>query len=386
MLGLAFIFLSLLVSCISTAVKGPDFGPDMTAPKDHPEELRAELRNQLALRYSSPESYLKLARFHYDQGNKVQAFYISEQAREVFGDDKFTPVFENVAKVDLKMLQLFKNGQEEAEYSRNNPESDEATYYQIKKKYQDLAINSADDPNLTERFFEELLLRLPGCMDSKAMAAKYYLKGKKDKEKALDLYIDLYFYNPHFYDWEYAEYRVKDITSSEKEKWWKQRQESRQPFIELVRNEKNPRILDKAVEDARAKWNPELIPAMMVLMENDDAYVQTEALHTLLKHSEDLKDKDEIRSMVHSKDYIIRAMSAFLIIKCLGDSEFGLLQENLDSGIELVQLDTIQALAFYGSRQGIEYLKSHRPENASKFIIHWWKKMAFEPLPELPGE
>jgi hypothetical protein len=63
--------------------------------------VRLNLRNETATNYSNPDSHLKLARYHFDSGNKVQAFYITEYARKMFGDEKFEPAFQKIASVKL---------------------------------------------------------------------------------------------------------------------------------------------------------------------------------------------------------------------------------------------------------------------------------------------
>jgi hypothetical protein len=106
---------------------------------------------------------------------------------------------------------------------------------------------------------------------------------------------------------------------------------------------------------------------------DDDPTVQTHALHTLLDHSGDIADLNVIRSMLKSDDLVKRAMAAFLVVKCLGPAEFPLLGENLTSGIELVQIDTMEALGMTGGPKGLEYLKAHPPAKATGEIMGFWR-------------
>lgn len=275
-----------------------------------PSDTRLRLRNDTAVHYTSPESHLRLARYHYEQGNKVQAFYIAEYAREMFGDDHFTPAFLKVARVTLGKT------------------------------------------------------RVPNPIV------------KVDEEDALSSYIELYFTDPHYYDGEYAEFRIKTITSSRKQVWWEERQKDGVSLEQLVAREENPRVLDVLVRRARERWEPSMVPAMLLMLGNDDPSLQSQALHTLLAHWSDVRENkaDEVRAMVSGSDLVKRAIAAFLVVKCFGPAEYPLLKEGLDSGIELVQLDTIEALSQIGGREGHAYLKSNRPAKASSQVLAMWRE------------
>ena len=61
-------------------------------------------------------------------------------------------------------------------------------------------------------------------------------------------------------------------------------------------------------------------------------------------------------------------------MKCFGSAEYPLLKEGLDSGIELVQVDTIQALSQIGGQEGCAYLRSNRPAKASPKVMTMWSE------------
>ena len=330
---------------------------------------RLQLRNETAIHYMKPEPHLRLARYHYDLGDKVQAFYMAEYARKMFGDDEFTPVFEKVAAIKLRESPAFKDEAKLNKYCREHPDSVEAQLQALDQELRQPVPGKEDVAQSLER----ILAKFPRYLAPKAVAAKYFLKAKRDEDRALDLYIDLYFYDPHYYDWEYAEFRVKQITSGKKKAWWAARQQIGLPLMQLVAGERNPRVLDVAIDQAREKWDASLVPAMLALLDNDDPTVQTHALHTLLDHSADITDLNVIRAMLKGDDLVKRAMAALLVVKCLGPAEFPLLGENLASGIELVQIDTMEALGMTGGPKGLEYLKAHPPAKATKEIMDFWR-------------
>lgn len=337
-------------------------------PSDLQSDSRLYLRNLTASSYTDPESHLKLARYYYDSGNKVMAFFISEKARGMFGDEDFNPVFKKVARIKLTESPEFKTKKDLDEYCRVHPDSFEAFLAGQQKLAKDKKIDAKE----AEELMKEALSKFPNQYELKAMAAKYYLKGKKDYETAMNLYIDLYFHNPHFYDWEYAEFRIKDISFSRKKDWFGERIKSGMTPEMMAAEETNPRVLDVLLDKAKESWTPAMVPVMLVLMDNDDSFIQTGALHLLLNHASDFSDKPEIVRMLKGDDLVKRAMASFLVVKCLGSKEFPLLKDNLESGIELIQLDTIRALSGMGGEAGKKYLKANPPINATGKMKDLW--------------
>jgi hypothetical protein len=368
-----------------------------------PLDSRQRLRNEIAKHYMNPESHLKLARYHYDQGHKEQAFYLAEYARSTFGDEAFEPSFKKIAAIKMQEGPLFDDEETEKKYCQTHPTSLVAQWREIRTNLNqtiehDLPILetarkthptlsqldlwhfylllSAGRTNEADQVLISTLERFPKDLDVTAMAAKYFLKTRHDDQRAMQLYIDLYFYNPHYYDWEYAEFRVKNISASTKEKAWQEKMKSGKPLRQLINEEHNPRLLDVAIDEARTKWDPSWGPILLDLLNNDDPSVQSRALHTLLDHPEAFPDSETIQRLLQDPDLIKRSMAAFLAVKGLGPDQYSLLQANLDSDIELVQLDTMQALVLMGGETGLAYLKAHPPAKASEEIMKLYKNLS----------
>lgn len=333
------------------------------------DETRLMLRNETARRYLAPESHLKLARFYFDHGWKAQAFYISEWARSRFGDDAFTPVFQKTAAVKLQALRECKTKEEWLAYVKAHPNSLEAGIEKFREKHP--LDDSVELPQL-QMNIEALAVQFSNTVYARGALAWFYLRQGKDNNRAFSAYVDLYFYDPHYYDGEYAEFRIKNISREMKGQWWKERKRSGKPFLDLVRGEPNPRVLDVAIAEAVTNWDDSLVPGLLAALDNDDPTVQSSALHVLAAHPKALS-LQEAKAMLAGKDLVKRAMAAFLFVKCTGPEEYSLLQTNLDSGIELVQMDTIQALGFAAGADGYAYLAKHKPAQASAEMTHYWE-------------
>lgn len=330
---------------------------------------RLRLRNETATHYTRPEAHLKLARYHYEAGNKIQAFYIAEFARRMFGDEEFTPAFHKVAALKLTNSYAVTNAVELSQYSHDHPDSLEARLLAL-----DRLLKDRPRGKVAARSVEALLADFPRHVAPKAAAARYFLKVNRDEQRALGLYLDLYFYDPHYYDGEYAEFRIKEIASAHKESWWKVRNRSGLPLRQWVAKEKNPRVLDGFLKESRDRWDASLVPVMFTMFENDDPAIQAGALHVLLEHPREVP-REAILRMLKGDDLVQRAIAAFLVVKCLTPDEFPVLQDNLQSGIELIQIDTMQALARMGGPGGLKYLKGHPPAKMSARVKEVWQSV-----------
>jgi len=333
-----------LIGLISAFVLQPSAYCSNGSTQQETERLR--LRNDTALHYFSPEAHLKLARYYYDRGDKIQAFYISEHAREMFRNEEFTPAFQRFAALTLK----------------ESPSLSEVLESPLlAKKTGD---ESSTDQLETEKGINSFLTAYPDSLGPKTAAANFF-SNTKNATRALPLYIDLYFHDPHYHVGGWAEQHVKKISRAYKSSWWASRKKSGKPLAQLVIEENNPRALDALIDDAGKRWDPSLAPIMISLFGNDDAYLQVSSLHILLDHCADALKAADIPLMLKSQDLVMRAMANFLAVRCLGPTHFDLVRDNLESGIELVQLDALQALIAVGGEEGRRYLKANRPEKLS---------------------
>lgn len=304
------------------------------------------------------------------------AFYISEATRSMFGDEKFNVSFISHGAVNLIELKKFDSDEDFNNYIKNNPLSPESKWNGY---YNSLSIN--EEGKITsgkaEAILDKALYDLNSYLEPKILAANYFLKGKNDYIKALNIYIDLYFDNPHFYDWEFAEFRIKTISLENKKAWWETKKMSGAPIAKLIESENNPRIIGVAISEIRDNWNSEYLQVMLKLFRNDDPDIQRQALHTILHHPEDAPSKETIKKLLNDKDLIVRAMASFLVVKCLGEKHFNLLKDNLESGIELIQYDTMQALVVMGGKNGKEFLKKNPLKNAQPELEEMWQHVVY---------
>lgn len=324
------------------------------------------LRNKAATFYSNPEARLELARFHYDAGNKIQAFYLAEKVRTTRGmESSFQPAFMKVAAIPFATL---KTPWMDAEKIYQNTrcvdlaaELDKLICSAVRELPAAVAELPADDAGRRKAMHRAAI----------EVAAAYYRRTEPDK--ALPLYIDLYFSaadDPP--SMRQATIRsVMSITSSQKAMWWKLRLSDLGSEEQVFKQEANPRVLDAGLEQARKSKDAKWVPAMLVALNNDDFWVQGYALHFFAENPS-LMPPGLIDEMLRGPDLVKRAMAAFLVVKVLGPDHYGRLKELLDSDVELAQIDAIQALAGVEGSAGIQFLVANRPTHMSAAVEEVW--------------
>lgn len=330
----------------------------------------AQLRNATATSCFMPDSHLRLARYHFDHGHGVQAVYLAEYARRLFGDRVFLPFFNDIAAARLTESMRFKDDAERTAYCDAHPDSAEVYARDLEGvlRQPDLRVESA------EELFGRAFAKYPRHLALKALAAAYYAKTLKDQEKALPLYVELYFHDPRFDDGMSASDRIRGIGAAMRKTWWETRKRSGVPLERLVEGEENPEVLEALVSEAFSAWRPALAGPVLALLEKDDPVLQTRALALLVAHPNDVPLAATTTAMLKSDDLIKRALAPFLVVNGLGEKKYSLLDASLDSGIELVQANAVRALAQMGGAPGAAYLRRHPPRNAGFHVGRIWQE------------
>ncbi len=328
----------------------------------------AQLRNATATACFTPESHLRLARYHYDMGHGVQAVYLAEYARRLFGDTVFLVFFKDLAAVRLTEPTRFKDETERMAYCKTHPDSAEAYARDLEDVLR--------GPDLRVENAEELLgmafAKYPHQLALKMLAASYYAKTLKDQEKALPLYVELYFHNPRFDDGMGVADRIGKICASLRKTWWETRKRSGTPLVRLVAEEENPEVLEAFLAETCGAWNPAMATPVLALLEKDDPVLQTRALAVLSMHPRDVPIAATVKAMQEGDDLVKRSLAPFLIVNVLGEGSYPLLDADLDSGIELVQANAVRALAQMGGAAGLAYLRRHPLKKAGFHAERIW--------------
>lgn len=206
--------------------------------------------------------------------------------------------------------------------------------------------------------FEEAASLGPEIAHIQGWTGRFFLKVLKDREKALKYYLNAYFLDPHFYDTEYAESRIRDLAWELAEAQFTQRIDSGETVVELLADS-HPVILEMALEKAKESWRQEYMDAVVRLLAHDDIAVRWKATELLLEVAD--KDFDDtLRGLLEGPDGRVRGLACYLATKLWGKEGVVITAQRLQSPIVLVRFDAISALILHGGPEGMQVLRQYR--------------------------
>jgi len=310
-----------------------------------PEPKLLELRNRFAVDYLKPEAHFALSRYYLEKGNKVQAFYIMEYARRYrFSREDFDSAF-------VKF------------FGDNSPEpSDDAKEY-FEAAYRLLNKNRTDE---AENFFIKAANLAPKSGMIHGWVGRFYLKAKKDNDKALKYYYDAYFLDPHAYDTEYAESRIRNIIYPAAEIRFNELIKAGKSLPELSKDE-NPLIVMKAMEAMKKNWKPAYSQFLYNCVENDDSIARWAAF-TILSSHPDLSRDELILKLSGDSDLRKKGLAAYAIAERGTEKDFVMLKEMLADKAELIRFDAVSALVIKGGEKGKEMLREHQKIETNSWL------------------
>jgi hypothetical protein len=321
-------FLSLVILCFAAST----YVFSQTA-----DQKLIELRKQFAVNYLKPESHFALARYYLDKGNKVQAFFIMEYARRYrFSREDFDAAFkkyfgENSAEPDAKAKEIF----EEA--------------YRLLKE------NKLDE---AERAFVKAAELAPKSAVIQTWVGRFFHKAKQNDAQALPFYFNAYFLDPHAYETEFVESRIRNICVAAAETRFAELTKSGKSLAEIS-NDENPLIVNRALDRMAKQWKKEYVGIFLNAMSNDDSITRWGAFATIYKNADTSFD-ETLSSLLNDKDTRKRGLAAYAVVERWKEKRFEILKKMLNDDAELIRFDALSALALQGEETGLEILKEHR--------------------------
>ncbi len=251
----------------------------------------SELRKQFAVNYLKPEAHFALAQYYINKDDKLQAFFILEYARRYrFSQKDFDTAFkkffgENSAEPDGKAKEAFEEG------------------YRLLKE------NKLDE---AEQSFIKAAKLAPNSALIQTWVGRFFLKAKLNNAQALPYYFDAYFLDPHAYETEYVESRIRNISISD----------ANVRFGELIKNGKslteistdaNPLIVGKAIEQMAKQWRKEYVKFLLECMNNDDSLVRWFAFTAIYKNADTSSD-ETLSALLNDKDLRKQGLAAYAVV------------------------------------------------------------------------
>jgi len=332
---------------------------------DNSPQAVAALRAKIKASPSDSESLSKLADIYISREDFAKATPLLESVSKLRPED-FSPVaalaeiYERSGKSEQSKSLI-------SSWAKEHPESVQAYEARIQmlqndesgnpralieealKKYPDeaslhfdlgIALERAGDLAGTRREFDKAVQLGPKVEHIQGWVARFYFMRKIDPRHALDLYLNVYFLNPDFYETEYAEQRIQriapEVAASVVSKGTASDLQALQPAVEEL-------ILRASTET----WRAESAAKVLRIMGSEDETNRATAMMLLAEHR-DSSIEEQVWKLLDDPDLCKRGMAAYLAAKWRPEKTFPALKKWLDDPAELVRFDAISALVESG--------------------------------------
>lgn len=172
--------------------------------------------------------------------------------------------------------------------------------------------------------------------------ARYLLKVANDREAALERYLTAYFLDPHFYDSEYAESRIRSLAWDRADERLDAAKAAGISALQLLADA-DPVLVTQALDRLAETWSPELVVPLQDLMLHDDPSLRWAASALLMEHADSSFDT-RIAQLLEDPDLRRRGLAAYIAACRWGIDSIPHLQPLLASEAQLVRYDAISAL------------------------------------------
>ena len=297
------------------------------------------LRRQLALSYAEPAAHMALAKYFWQKGNRLQAFYLMEYARRsMFPKAQFNEAFQRAF-----------NG------ARPPTESKQAvTVFNKAVEFQ-----RAGDAKQAEESFVKAAEMAPRSVQIQSWVGRYFFKDRRDDLRALEFYLTAYFLDPDAYETEFVESRIRTINYDEATLRYRLLGRSDTSLAEILK-EPNPTVLVVALEGIADSWQADYVKPLLAAMSHDDESVRWQATDALRKHVDRSFD-ETLKALLQDNDLRIRGLAAYIAVHVWKQESFEILKRMLRDESQLLRFDAISALTREGGKEGRRILMARRP-------------------------
>lgn len=310
---------------------------------ENPELIK--LRQQLALNYLEPAPHMELAKYFWDKGDRLQAFYLLENARRArFPETQF----------DRAFYKTFSN-------PRTHPKQGEILFIKAAE------LQNAGKLKEAEEDFVKAAELAPLSVHIQSWVGRFFHKARGDDKRALHYYLNAYFLSPHAYETEFVESRIRKINYEAASIRYRQLARS-EAKVEEILNDANPTVVVLALEQLSEQWRPAYLKPMLDCLEHDDESVRWLATEALKKNVDRSFD-DSLRALLQDSDLRKRGLAAYIAVHLWKQQSFVVLRAMLREKAQLLRFDAISALALEGGNEGRRILTEHRRRETHPTLI-----------------
>ena len=345
---------------------------------DNSPKSEAALRAKVKASPNDFEALTRLADIYISREEWDKAIPLLESARKLRPDD-FSPAGA-MAEVYQRMGKQQESKELISSWTKDHPDSIDTYHARIDemfknntdarslvdealKKYPDDAALHFDLGIVLERAgnfieeqkeFEKAVQLGPKNEHIQGWVARFYLKREIDKRRALDLYLNVYFLDPDFYDSEYAESRIQKLAPQVAEELlMKVSGKDMRELAPLL-----PAAESVILRSAEEKWTATSAATVIKIMGSEDEANRGMAM-TLLAEHRDANVEKEVAQMLDDPDLRKRGMAGYLAVKWQKEKALPVMKKWLEDPAELARFDAISALIESGGPAGRKIVEEY---------------------------
>jgi tetratricopeptide (TPR) repeat protein len=199
-----------------------------------------------------------------------------------------------------------------------------------------------------------------------AAAASFFRVERKDLNRALGYYLNVYFLDPHAHFDGFAEAKVSSLNyENSKSKVEKAVSEGKK--LESLFNDTNPMIVAIALSKLAENWDSSKTQIVLSLMRHDDVQIRWSAMLILIE-KEGRKLDATIKTLLLDSDFRVRGLAAYMAVKLWKDESFPVMKSFLQESADVLRFDAVSALLMFGGATGKQIVKDHRSEESSEYL------------------
>ena len=208
---------------------------------------------------------------------------------------------------------------------------------------------------------EEALVRAaelaPDSSYIQAWTGRFFFKVKLDNGAALVYYLNAYFLDPHTYETEFVESRIRKIAMEVAEGKLKEKIRKRVALIDILAD-KDPNVVLLALGQISDMWHPGYIDKLVELMGHDDQSIRWQASQLLKKNVDESFD-NKLKALLNDADLRKRGLAAYIAVSRWKNASFPFINQLLREQAQLLRFDALSALMIDGGSEGRKLAFAH---------------------------
>ena len=205
--------------------------------------------------------------------------------------------------------------------------------------------------------YEEAAQLSPDSPDIQAWAGRFFFKVRNNQPKALEYYLNAYFLNPHTYETEFVESRIRLLSGGIAEAEIEKQTKAGTPLEKLL-VESNQAIVEIALERISESWKPTYLEVVLKCLEHDDEGVRWTAMEAIKKNVDRTFDP-KLKGLLTDSDLRKRGLAAYLAVHLWKQESFPVITIMLTNESELLRFDAVSALILEGGDEGRRIALDH---------------------------